>query len=62
MLAGAQQPLSIPAAWDPTQGMVCLHPSIDKYKTVPYRHAQRHISQVTLKSVKLTTLIIRIPI
>lgn len=58
MLASTEQAFSICVVQDPTPGMVHLHTSINISKTIPHRHAQRHISQVTLDFVTLTTLVI----
>lgn len=61
MLASAQQPFFVCAVQDSTQGMVCLHTSINISKTIPHRQAQRCISRVTLGFVTLTTLVLIVP-
>lgn len=40
-LASAQQPFSVCAVRDSTQGMACLHTPINISKTIPHRQAQR---------------------
>lgn len=61
MLASAQQPFSVCAVQDSTQGMACLHTPINISKTIPHRQAQRCVSWVTLDFVTLTTLLVIVP-
>lgn len=60
-LASAQQPFSVCAVRDSTQGMACLHTAINISKTIPHRQAQRYVSQVTLGFVALTTFVVIVP-